>query len=213
MFTPLSIFLALRYVRSRHGQGFSTFISTSSTIGIALGTMILIVVLSAMNGFEKALANKLLSIVPHAELMAVNTPIPKWSENIKRIQNLPEVAAAAPVIILTGMMQHKTQLKALDIRGVDVHLETAVSDIESYIVEGSWQALSNKSNTIDNNESIGNGIVIGAGVAKKLSVKLGDKVQLLLPSNNGAAKQSVFSAPIKRYVKIVGIFKFGGVID
>jgi lipoprotein-releasing system permease protein len=213
IFTPLSIFLALRYVRSRHGQGFSTFISASSTIGIALGTMILIVVLSAMNGFEKELANKLLSIVPHAELMSVNQPISKWPENIKRIQNNPQVVAAAPVIVLTGMMQHKTQLKALEIRGVDVTLETLVSDIESYIVEGSWQALSNKSNNKDNNESIGNGIVVGAGVAKKLSVKLGDNVQILLPSNNNAAKQNMFSAPLKRYVKIVGIFKFGGVID
>ncbi|WP_245942507.1 lipoprotein-releasing ABC transporter permease subunit LolE [Candidatus Colwellia aromaticivorans] len=213
IFTPLSVFLALRYVRSRHGQGFSTFISASSTIGIALGTMILIVVLSAMNGFEKALANKLLSIVPHAELMSVNQPIPKWPENIKKIQKSPQVVAAAPVIILTGMMQHKAQLKALEIKGVDVNLETLVSDIENYIVEGSWQALSNKSNDRDNNERLGNGIVIGAGVAKKLSVKLGDKVQILLPSNNGTAKQNVFSAPVKRYVKIVGIFKFGGVVD
>lgn len=213
IFTPLSVFLALRYVRSRHGQGFSTFISASSTVGIALGTMILIVVLSAMNGFEKELANKLLSIVPHAELMSVNKPIPKWPENINRIQNNPQVVAAAPVIILTGMMQHKTQLKALEIRGVDVNLETSVSDIENYIVEGSWQALSNKSNNKDNNERLGNGIVIGAGVAKKLSVKLSDNVQLLLPSNNDTTKQNMFSAPIKRYVKIVGIFKFGGVID
>ncbi|MDX2368963.1 MAG: lipoprotein-releasing ABC transporter permease subunit LolE [Colwellia sp.] len=213
IFTPLSVFLALRYVRSRHGQGFSTFISASSTIGIALGTMILIVVLSAMNGFEKELANKLLSIVPHAELMSVNKPIPQWSENIKRIQSDPQVVAAAPVIILTGMMQHKTQLKALEIRGVDVNLETLVSDIEGYIVEGSWQALSNKSNNSDNHERISNGIVIGAGVAKKLSVKVGDKVQILLPSNHNSAKQNVFSAPVKRYVKIVGVFKFGGVID
>jgi lipoprotein-releasing system permease protein len=209
IFTPLSVFLALRYVRSRHGQGFSTFISASSTIGIALGTMILIVVLSAMNGFEKALANKLLSIVPHAELMSVNNPIPQWPESIKRLQNSPQVVAAAPVIILTGMMQHKTQLKALEIRGVDVNLETSVSDIENYIVEGNWQALSHKKN----NESMANGVVIGAGVAKKLSVKLGDNVQLLLPSNNDTIKQNMFAAPIKRYVKIVGIFKFGGVID
>lgn len=213
IFTPLSAFLALRYVRSRQGQGFSTFISASSTIGIALGTMILIVVLSAMNGFEKELANKLLSIVPHAELMSVNKPIPNWPDNIKRIQNIPQVVAAAPVIMLTGMMQHKTQLKALEIRGVDVKLETLVSDIDSYIVKGSWQALSHSNSDKGNNANVNNGIVIGAGVAKKLSVKLGDKVQILLPSNNDITKQSVFSAPIKRYVTIVGIFKFGGVID
>ena len=73
IFTPLSIFLALRYVRSRQGQGFSTFISASSTIGIALGTMILIVVLSAMNGFERELANKLLKN-PASISLAISKP-------------------------------------------------------------------------------------------------------------------------------------------
>ena len=72
LFKPLSIFLALRYVRSRHRHGFATFISASSTIGIALGTMVLIISLSMMNGFERELAYKLLSIVPHAELMSIN---------------------------------------------------------------------------------------------------------------------------------------------
>ena len=224
IFKPLSIFLALRYVRSRHGHGFSTFISASSTIGIALGTMVLIVALSTMNGFERELAHKLLSIVPHAELISVDKPISNWPLSVKQVAKNPEVIAAAPVINLTGMMQHKTQLKALEIRGVDVNLETLVSDIESYIVEGSWQALSNKMSSQQSDESIAtevmtNGIIIGVGVAKKLSAKLGDKVQILLPSTNNASstdditKRNVFSAPLKRQVEIVGIFKFGGTID
>jgi len=227
IFKPLSIFLAMRYVRSRHGHGFSTFISASSTIGIALGTMVLIIALSTMNGFERELASKLLSIVPHAELMSVDKPISNWSERVIQVEQNPEVVAAAPVINLTGMMQHKTELKALEIRGVDINLEASVSEIESYIVEGSWQALSssksNKKNSQNNNESIAterisNGIIIGAGVAKKLSVKLGDQVQILLPSthsssDNDIAKRNVFSAPMKRQVEIVGIFKFGGTID
>ncbi len=233
IFKPLSVFLALRYVRSRHGNGFSTFISASSTIGIALGTMVLIIALSAMNGFERELAHKLLSIVPHAELMSVNKPISNWQSSVQQVQNHPQVLAAAPVITLTGMMQHKTQLKALDIRGVDANLETHVSDIENYIIGGSWQALSTKKNSKNkrfntafntelNTEDKDNGIIIGVGVAKKLSVKLGDKVQILLPSNNhdltddlteDTAKQNTFLAPLTRQVEIVGIFKFGGTID
>ena len=220
IFKPLSIFLALRYVRSRNGHGFSTFISASSTIGIALGTMVLIIALSTMNGFERALAQKLLSIVPHAELMSVDTPISNWPASVQQVQNHPQVLAAAPVIILTGMMQHKTQLKALEIRGVDPQLETQVSDIESYMVAGSWQALTNHDSLTSEKNKIGeSGIIIGAGVAKKLAVKLGDKVQLLLPSTsnnhsaNGSINNNIFAAPLKRHVKIVGIFKFGGTID
>lgn len=216
VFKPLSIFLALRYVRSRQGRGFSTFISASSTIGIALGTLVLIVALSTMNGFERELGSKLLSIVPHAELLAVDKPIKNWPASVKQVMTNSEVIAAAPVIILNGMMQYKSELKGVEIRGVDVNLETSVSDIKSYIVEGSWQALSKKNRGSSDAE---NGIVIGAGVAKSLSVKLGDKVQLLLPSNKADysaatnTKQHVFSAPLNRQVEIVGIFKFGGTVD
>jgi len=82
-----------------------------------------------------------------------------------------------------------------------------VSSIDDYIIAGTWQALM----ATQKNK---NTIVIGSGVAKKLSVKLGDKIQLLLPppAANNDVKQ-VFSAPITRHVEVVGIFKFGGTID
>jgi len=206
MFKPLSIFLGWRYVRSRHGNGFSAFISASSTIGIALGVTVLIVVLSAMNGFERELSHKLLSIVPHVELVSVNEPIKNWPLSIKKVENEESVLAAAPVIKMTGMLQHGLKLKAVEVRGVDAKLEMNVSSITDYIVAGDWQQLS----ASDNDYSI----VLGSGVAKKLSVELGDKIQLLLPppESVGDVKQ-VFSAPITRHVEVVGIFKFGGTID
>lgn len=212
MFKPFSVFLALRYVRSRHKGGFSSFISASSTIGIALGTLVLIVALSTMNGFERELAQRLLSIVPHAELMSVNDPISNWPTRVNQVQANNQVIAAAPIISLTGMMQYKTSLKGIEVRGVEPKLETLVSDIDSYIIEGSWQAL-----TSNNEKQQAQGIIVGAGVAKKLTVKLGDVVQLLLPSSSKPSQQvnnqQLFEAPIKRHFKIVGIFKFGGTID
>ncbi len=241
MFKPLSIFIGLRYVRSRQGNGFSSFISASSTLGIALGTMVLIVVLSTMNGFERELSQKLLSIVPHAELITVNQPIDNWQQSVESVKKHPKVLAAAPVIKMTGMLQHKMQLKALEVRGVDTNLEAQVSSISDYIIEGDWSALSpNFTSSFTSNEhpeninrtsdytpekSMTNGIIIGAGVAKKLSVKLGDKVQLLLPhreqattnavenANINKVKNNTFPVPIKRHVTVVGIFKFGGTID
>jgi lipoprotein-releasing system permease protein len=206
MFKPLSLFLGWRYVRSRHGNGFSAFISASSTIGIALGVTVLIVVLSAMNGFERELSQKLLSIVPHAELISVNEPINNWQNNIKKMQTDPSVIAAAPVIKMTGMLQHELKLKAVEVRGVDVNLELEVSSIDDYIIAGNWQSLANEFNN--------NGIIIGSGVAKKLSVSLGDKIQLLLPPPQAVEDvKQVFSAPIMQHVEVVGIFKFGGTID
>ena len=207
MFKPLSIFLGWRYVRSRHGNGFSAFISASSTIGIALGVTVLIVVLSAMNGFERELSQKLLSIVPHAELHRVNEPIKDWRATIKKVQTESSVMAAAPVIKMTGMLQHGLKLKAVEVRGVDAQLEKQVSSIDDYIIAGKWQGLM----VTGTNE---NSIVIGSGVAKKLAVKLGDKIQLLLPPPQGAEDiKKIFSAPITRQVEVVGVFKFGGTID
>lgn len=208
MFKPLSLFLALRYVRSRNNQGFISFISASSTIGIALGVMVLIVVLSAMNGFEKALAQQLLSVVPHGELISAQSPFENWEKSVEQINENEGVIAAAPVIKMTGMMQHKENLKGLEIRGVDIKLEQDVSDITRFMQEGRWNDLSQ-----------GNGVIIGAGIARKLSLSVGDEAQFLLPSLNPLTKntsnisQSKFLAPIKHHVKVVGIFKFGGTID
>ncbi len=205
MLKPLSVFIGLRYVRSRQNQGFSSFISASSTIGIAIGVMVLIVVLSAMNGFERALAQHLLSIVPHGEVIAVNDPIDNWQENVAKMQKHPNIDAAAPFIKTQGMMQRGSELKGVEVRGVNVQLEQQVSAISRYMTEGKWQDLQQE-----------NAIVVGAGIARKLSLKVGDKVQLLLPpiskNNNNSAKQQ-FPVPIKQHANVVGIFKFGGTVD
>jgi len=208
MFKPLSLFLGLRYVRSRHGNGFSSFISASSTAGIALGVMVLIVVLSAMNGFERELAQRLLSVVPHAEIITVNEPVTDWEQKIESVLQHPQVETAAPVIKMTGVMQHGKNIKGIgEIRGVDVELEQQVSAITSIMIEGQWQDL-------ERDDVFG--VVIGIGIAKKLNVVIGDNAQILLPqptANEDSQQQNIFSAPIKRNVTIVGIFKFGGTID
>jgi len=203
---PLSVFIGLRYVRSRHSKGFSSFISASSTIGIAIGVMVLIVVLSAMNGFERALATHLLSIVPHAEVVAVNSPITQWPKSVARIEQNPHVIAAAPFVKTQGMMQKSAALKGVEIRGVDVVLEPQVSAISRYMIAGKWQDL-----------ILENGVIIGAGIARKLSVQVGDKVQLLLPpanlNNQKDSKKQQFPVPMTQQAIIVGVFKFGGTID
>jgi lipoprotein-releasing system permease protein len=210
MFKPLSLFLGWRYVRSRQGNGFSAFISASSTIGIALGVMVLIIVLSAMNGFERELSQKLLSIVPHAELVSVNKPIKDWPKSIKRLQSQEHIIAAAPVIKMTGMLQQGLHLKAVEVRGVNALLESQVSSISDYIIAGNWQGIENLENSAEANNSI----IIGSGIAEKLGVSVGDKMQLLLPAPRQTDNMSkVFSSPVTKQVEVVAIFKFGGTID
>jgi len=213
MSKSLSLFLGLRYVRSRNGNGFSSFISASSTIGIALGVMVLIIVLSAMNGFERALAQHLLSVIPHGELIAMNTPIDKWQKHVAKVQQHPQVIAAAPLIKISGMMQHGSELKAVSVRGVDVKLEQQVSTIANYMTSGNWQSLESDKSL----ENSAVGVVIGSGVAKKLQLVVGDSMQLLLPSavaqNNNQQAKGKFPVPVRHQVEVVGVFKFGGTMD
>lgn len=209
MFKPLSVFLATRYSTSRQVGGFAAFISASSTIGIALGVMVLIVVLSAMNGFERALADKLLSIVPHGEIVAVEQPIDNWQQRLPQIIKQPQVIASAPVISLTGMLQYKTGLKSIEVRGVDPVQELNVSGIADYIKQGSWQVLSTNSSEQQYPQ-----VIIGQGVAKKLGVEIGQRVQLLIPPNSKQLSLSKkFPTPKKYTFEVGAIFKFGGVID
>lgn len=211
MFQPISLFVGLRYIRARQGKGFAKFISAASTLGIALGVMVLIVVLSAMNGFEKALAEKLLSIVPHAELVAVNEPVNKWPEKAKKLTQHSQVIAAAPVIKLTGMLQHKSELKAVEIRGVDAQLEQTVSDITDYIVAGDWQQALGDDNPQENTTPR---VVIGAGIAKKLGVSVGSKLQVLVPQTQQLQDfNQQFKAPKRINLTVGAVFKFGGMID
>ncbi|WP_206484319.1 lipoprotein-releasing ABC transporter permease subunit LolE [Thalassotalea sp. G2M2-11] len=203
MFKPLSLFLGIRYISNRQGKGFASFISASSTLGIALGVMILIIVLSAMNGFERALAQHLLSIVPHVELMSGRGPVNDWQQNVQKVQQHPDIVAAAPVIKLQGMMQKGEQLKGVEIRAIDPVLEQSVSSVVQYLTKGSWQQLYQP-----------NSVVIGQGIADKLGVSIDDGITMLLPSMEHQAKVSQRISALKKYnLTVVGIFKFGGEID
>lgn len=200
MLKPMSLFLALRYVSRRHSSGFSSFISASSTLGIALGVMVLIIVLSAMNGFEKALADKLLSIIPHGEVESVLDPIENWPNTAKTMSKHPDVLAVAPVVKVAGMAQKSGQLKGVEVRGVDARLEQQVSKISDYVIAGDWSVL-----TQDHM------VVLGAGIAKKLNLSIGDKVQLLVPTKS--ANKQHFPAPKVGHFTLGAIFKFGGFVD
>lgn len=85
---PLSLLMALRFSRGRRRGGMVSLISVISTLGIALGVTVLIVGLSAMNGFERELKNRILAVVPHGEIAAVNQPFADWSQSLQRIEKV-----------------------------------------------------------------------------------------------------------------------------
>lgn len=199
MFRPLSAYIGLRYSASNKNKGFISFISASSTIGIALGVMVLIIGLSAMNGFEYELKNRILAVVPNAELESVNNPISHWQKRNNELMDMEEVVATAPFIKINGLLQKNNELKAVQIRAVDAELESQVSSIANYVNEGSWNSLNSTENRL----------VLGRGIAASLNVEVGDSVTVLLSQSNSTS----FKSPRRIPMKVSGIIHLSGQLD
>ncbi len=197
---PLSLFIGLRYSRAKSKNGFVSFISMSSTLGIMLGVAVLIIGLSAMNGFEKELRERLLSAIPHGELESPQAPFPNWPALVKQAEQNPHVLAAAPYINIGGLMQKGLEMKAVQLKGVMPELEQKVTTINEHIQGGGWLEL--KPGLFN--------LVLGKGVADKLGLKVGDSVTLLVPQDDGSLK---LKAPKRQRFTLVGLVEIGGQLD
>ncbi len=200
MFKPLPLFLGLRYSRSRRRNGFIAFISASSLIGIALGVMALILGLSAMNGFERELKDRVLSVVPQGELDAVERPLPDWPRLRDYLLAQPGVEAAAPVIRLNGLLEHGSALKGVQLRAVLPELEANLSDAGKYMTGRGLREL----------QPGERGVILGKTIADKLGVKVGDTLGLLLPEGGD---QTGIKNPRREALTVVGLLEIGGQLD
>lgn len=190
--------LARRYRSTRHTSGFIRFISASSTIGIALGVAILILALSVMNGFEQALEQRLLSVIPHVELEAVEGQINQWPEKVARMSETAGVVAGAPYIKANGMLRSGSQIKAVQLRGISVEYEQDISRVGDYVKSGSLAPLNPEQ------------LVLGSGIAEALALKVGDSVQLMLPRFSADGRLASYS---NRVLTVSGIVTVGGQLD
>ncbi|QWL57807.1 lipoprotein-releasing ABC transporter permease subunit LolE [Aeromonas jandaei] len=200
MFKPLPLFLGLRYSRSRRRNGFIAFISASSLIGIALGVMALILGLSAMNGFERELKDRVLSVVPQGELDAVERPLPDWPRLRDYLLAQTGVEAAAPVIRLNGLLEHGSALKGVQLRAVLPDLEANLSDAGKYMTGRGLREL----------QPGERGVILGKTIADKLGVKVGDTLALLLPQGGD---QTGIKNPRRETLTVVGLLEIGGQLD
>ncbi|HDY93279.1 MAG TPA: lipoprotein-releasing ABC transporter permease subunit [Pseudoalteromonas sp.] len=199
----LSAFLSKRF-RAYSGHkdeknGFVSFIAKASTIGILLGVAVLIVALSVINGFEQQLVHRLLSVVPQVEYVAPSRPIANWSQKVEDLQTQPNVTGAAPFIAVNGMAQYKSQLKAIEIRGVEPSLESNVSAVNQFT---SGKLVS----------QLGfDDVILGKQIVKQLDAKVGDNITLLIPQIS--QKGQSLLAPKRVTLNLAGVIEMGGPID
>ncbi|WP_407906958.1 lipoprotein-releasing ABC transporter permease subunit LolE [Escherichia coli] len=200
MAMPLSLLIGLRFSRGRRRGGMVSLISVISTIGIALGVAVLIVGLSAMNGFERELNNRILAVVPHGEIETVDQPWTNWQEALDKVQKVPGIAAAAPYINFTGLVESGANLRALQVKGVDPQQEQRLSALPSFVQGDAW-----------NNFKAGEQqIIIGKGVADALKVKQGDWVSIMIPNSNPEHK---LMQPKRVRLHVAGILQLSGQLD
>lgn len=172
----LSTWIGLRYLRSKKRNRFVSFISLASVLGITLGVIALIVVLSVMNGFQKEIRGQMLGVLPHME---VRYTIPedsnRWPSLVDKLQKNKEVLAAAPFVSGQALLLNSGEAEGVQLKGIDPERENAVVDLEKNMVNSNRFTVL-KPGAFD--------IVIGSGLAFKLNVTIGQKVSILTPDGN-----------------------------
>jgi lipoprotein-releasing system permease protein len=199
---PYEALVGLRYTRAGKRSGrnrFISFISMISVAGIALGVAALIVVLSVMNGFQKEVTDRMLSVLAHIEVYDARGAMPDWRAVGRDAVRNPQVVAVAPFADVQGMLLRDGVMKPALLRGILPAEEAKVSEVAHQMRQGSLDKLTPGSMNI----------VLGSVLAKSLGVAVGERVTMLLGSVDGGGAGSAPAAPRTQTFTVVGIFEAG----
>ena len=195
MFKPVSVAIGLRYLRAKRRNGFISFISMASIIGIALGVMVLITTMAVMSGFQKEIRDRLLQMTAHATVTAEGEPMRDWQQAVQAAGKDPRIIGAAPYIEIQGMLSGP-RVQGAVVQGVDPALEAKVSVIAEKMTEG----------RLDTLEQGKFNIILGKELAVWLGVGVGDNVVATLAEVQGTPLGAM--ARTKRF-HVSGIFEAG----
>ncbi|MGE0310836.1 MAG: lipoprotein-releasing ABC transporter permease subunit [Lautropia sp.] len=192
--------VGLRYTRGARRTGgrdrFISFIAWMSVAGIGLGVAALIVVLSVINGFQREVRDRMLSVVSHVEVYARRADF-DWHALAAQALREPGVVAAAPFFSGQAVATRDDVMRGVAVRGVDARAEAGVSGIAGEMRSGTLDAL----------VPGGAGVVVGAALARQLSIGVGDRLALVAPAAGGALGGA--AAPRVRSFGVVGVFESG----
>ena len=201
MNTPF--FISWRYQCSKHKNRLVSLISFFSSMGIALGVAVLIIGLSAMNGFERELNQRILAVVPHAEISSANgqnnAPIDHWQHLAAKLQQNPQITGVSPFVSFTALVENGAKLKVVQIKGVETALQDQVSSLGRFVLNQGWQ-----------NFAQNGGLVLGSGIARELDVQEGDWVSLLISQQKGTEN---LTQPLRERIQVTGILRLDGQLD
>lgn len=198
---PIELEIGLRYTRTKRRKtvgkhdGFLSFISGISTAGIALGVASLIVVLSVMNGFQKEVRDRMLSVLSHVEISAPDG-LGNWETLSLKVAAQPHVIGVAPMVSSQGLLSRESVMRGVAIRGVLPSEEGKVSDLPKQFVAGS----------IDDLKPGSFGVALGAQLASMVGARVGDRINLIVPESDLTPAGAM---PRMRTLQVVGIVDSG----
>jgi len=200
MFSSYELFIGLRYTRAnrRAGRrnGFISFISALSVAGIALGVAALIVVLSVMNGFQKEVRDRMLSVLSHVEVFAGREPLTDWERVVADARKHPQVVGGAPYVSGQAMLTVEESVRGVLVRGIDPAMEPQVADFAAKMRLGTLDALRPGEF----------GVAIGRELASQLFLDVGSRLTLIAPQGTATPAGLV---PRLRQFTVVAVFESG----
>lgn len=196
MFRPLSLFIGLRYTRAKRRNHFISFISLMSMIGIALGVIVLITVLSVMNGFDREIKKRVFGMVPAITVSSIVGSVTNWQEAQSMVRKFPGVTAAVPVVTQQVMITNSGYVQPAMVNGIVTEEESSISVLPDKMIEGNLDSL--KTGQFN--------IVLGEDLANRLEANLGDKITVVTPQVSVSAAGVI--PRFKRFT-VTGIFRVG----
>ena len=197
---PYELQIGWRYTRAgRAGRRnrFISFISGVSMLGIALGVAALIIVLSVMNGFQKEVRDRMLSVIAHIEIYeSQGVALADWKATAAKARENPQVMGAAPFVAAQALVARGDDMRGAIVRGISPNEEATVTDIAAALkdttlarlVPGEW------------------GIVLGGELARAMGVREGDKITIVAP---GGQVTPAGVVPRLKQFNVVGTFEAG----
>lgn len=189
------LWIALRYTHLKNKNHFISFISLTSIIGIALGVMALIVVLSVMNGFQSELRSKILDIASDVEIISPMSNISDWRVIEEQVKGIPNIEAVAPFTNNQALVSLGKYNRGVLVRGIQPSIEKNVSNLHSSLVQGKFNLSPNKYE-----------ILIGIDLARYFSLDIGDKISMISSQSNFSPLGML---PRIKQFTVAGIFDAG----
>ncbi len=202
---PYELVLGWRYTRAGRASrrnGFISFISGVSMLGIGLGVAALVIVLSVMNGFQKEVRDRMLSVVSHIEVISADGgALEDTLGTLKQVKAHSQVMGAAPFIAAQALLARGEDMKGVLVRGIDPTLEPDVVDL-SVAAQGFNKSMPGINALVPGQF----GVVLGVDLARQLGLRIGDPVTLIAP--NGQVTPAGVLPRLKQ-MQVVGLFNSG----